>query len=382
MRDRAVARVVLIAIGLVLATLVAILIVLRVQRVLIWMVIAVFLTAALYPAVDWVQRRVTRGHRLPATLLVFVVVLGAIAGLLAAFAVPLAQQGSQLAGQLPQLISEARAGRGPVGEILVRVNALEFVQQNESRIREVATGLSEPALNLLRAVATGIIATIAIIVLSFLAVLEGPKVIDGGLGLLQPRRAERLRRLGKACARTVTEYITGNLIISVICGVLTYVVLKLLGVPFAELIALFVAIADLIPLVGATLGALVAGIAGFIHSVPAGIIVIVFFVLYQQLENHVLQPFVFSRTVKLNPLTVIVAILIGAELLGILGALLAIPAAGIIQLILRDIWSHRRGAAQSTSPLLVANAAVAGHRAEHAGNDRERDHAKAADDGG
>jgi predicted PurR-regulated permease PerM len=132
----------------------------------------------------------------------------------------------------------------------------------------------------------------------------------------------------------------------VICGVLTYVVLKILGVPFAGLIALFVALVDLIPLVGATLGAMVAGIAGFVHSVPAGIAVVVFFVVYQQLENHLLQPWIFSRTVKLNPLAVLVAILLAVELAGILGALLAIPIAGIIQVILRDVWDNRHGRPQ------------------------------------
>jgi predicted PurR-regulated permease PerM len=141
----------------------------------------------------------------------------------------------------------------------------------------------------------------------------------------------------------VTGYLTGNLLISVICGALTYVVLLVLGIPFAGLIALFVGLADLVPLVGATIGGAVAVIAGFLHSTTAGIVVLVFFVLYQQLENHLLQPLIFARTVKLNPLTVIVAILLGVELLGVLGALLAIPAAGMIQVILRDVWDHRRG---------------------------------------
>jgi predicted PurR-regulated permease PerM len=140
-----------------------------------------------------------------------------------------------------------------------------------------------------------------------------------------------------------TGYLSGNLLISLICGLLTYAVLAIVGVPFAGLIALFVAIADLIPLVGATLGALVASIAGFLYSVPAGITVVVFFIVYQQLENHLLQPLILSRTVKLNPLTVLVAILVAVELAGILGALLAIPAAGILQVIVRDLWDHRRG---------------------------------------
>jgi predicted PurR-regulated permease PerM len=88
----------------------------------------------------------------------------------------------------------------------------------------------------------------------------------------------------------------------------------------------------------------VATVAGFVHSVPAGIVVIVFFVVYQQLENHLLQPVILSRTVKLNPLAVLVAILVFVELAGVLGALLAIPVAGIIQVLIRDLWDHRRGA--------------------------------------
>jgi predicted PurR-regulated permease PerM len=278
-----------------------------------------------------------------ATLLVFVVVLLVIGGLLTAFAIPLAQEGTQLAGQLPGLIEDARAGRGPVGDLLERTNALQWVQENQERISAFASGLGTPALNLVRGASTAVVATVTIFVLSYLAVLEGPKVVTGTLNLFPQRRAERIRRVTRDCAKTVTGYISGNLLISVICGVLTYAVLKIFGVPFAGLIALFVAIVDLIPLVGATLGALVAAIAGFVHSIPAGIAVVVFFVLYQQLENHVLQPLIFARTVKLNPLAVLVAILLAVELAGILGALLAIPVAGIIQVVLRDMWDHRRG---------------------------------------
>jgi predicted PurR-regulated permease PerM len=97
-------------------------------------------------------------------------------------------------------------------------------------------------------------------------------------------------------------------------------------------------------MVGATIGAVVGVVAAFVHSVPAGIGILVFFIVYQQLENHLLQPVILSRTVKLNPLAVLVAILIAVELAGILGALLAIPVAGIIQVLVRDLWDHRRGA--------------------------------------
>src|SRR4051794_4779802 len=336
-------RTILATIGLILATVVAVLFVMRVEQVLVWMLIALFFTVALYPLVNLVQRRLAWCHRSLATLVVFSAVFLVLGGLLAVFAVPLATEGTQLAGQLPGIITDARAGRGPVGDLLERTNALQFVQNNQERISAFATSLGTPALNLLRGVGTGLVAAVTIFVLSYLAVLEGPKVVEGTLALFPAQRAERIRRVTRDCAKTVTGYISGNLLISVICGVLTYAMLKITGVGFAALIALFVAIADLIPLVGATLGAVVASIAAFLHSVPAGIAAVIFFVVYQQLENHLLQPVIFARTVKLNPLAVLVAILLATELAGILGALLAIPVAGIIQVVLRDVWDHRHG---------------------------------------
>jgi predicted PurR-regulated permease PerM len=337
-------RTILATIGLILATVVAVQFVLRVEQVLTWMLIALFFTVALYPLVSLVQRRMTWCRRSLATLVVFLAVVLVLGGLLAAFAVPLATQGTELATQLPRIVEDARTGRGPVGDLLERTNALQFVQDNEPRIREFATGLGTPALNFVRSLGTGIVGAVTIFVLAYLAVLEGPKVVEGTLALFPSDRAERIRRVTRDCAKTVTGYISGNLLISAICGILTYAVLKFTGVGFAALIALFVALADLIPLVGATLGAVVASVAAFLHSTTAGIVVVVFFVVYQQLENHLLQPLIFARTVKLNPLAVLIAILLATELAGILGALLAIPVAGIIQVVLRDVWDHRRGA--------------------------------------
>ena len=115
-----------------------------------------------------------------------------------------------------------------------------------------------------------------------------------------------------------------------------------MGVPFAVALGLLVAILDLIPLAGATLAAIIVGIVAFLHSIPAGIVVLAFFIVYQQIENHVLQPVIYGRTVQLSPLAVLIAVLIGAEIAGILGALGAIPVAGAIQVILVDALETRR----------------------------------------
>ncbi|MGR7026246.1 AI-2E family transporter [Geodermatophilus sp. URMC 62] len=337
-------RTILATIGLLLATALALYIVVETRQVLTWIVVGAFFAVALGPVVGFVQRRLLGGRRRAlATLLVFLVAFVLLAALVTAFAVPLAQEATKLAGQLPQQIADARAGRGPVGDLLERFNVLDWVQDNQDRISSFASGLTTPAAGVLSGVASGLTGAVTIVVLAYLWVLEGPKVVDGFIALFESRTGERIRRVGTDCARSVTGYISGNLLISIVCGVLTYVVLVIAGVPFAGLIALFVGLADLVPLVGATVGGVVAVVAGFVHSVPAGITVLVFFLVYQQLENHLLQPLVFARTVKLNPLTVIVAILVAVELAGVLGALLAIPAASIIQVIARDVWDHRRG---------------------------------------
>jgi predicted PurR-regulated permease PerM len=342
-RRRVPVRTILATIGLVLLTALALLLVYELRQILVWIVVAGFFTVALYPVVNWVERHVG-GHRTLATLLVFLLVIVILAGLLTLFIIPLAREGAAFAQHVPQLVNDARAGRGPLGRLLERTNALTWVQNNSARIGAYATGLTTPAAGVLRGIATGIAGVVTIFVLALLMVLEGPKMVSGTLNLIDDEAVqERIRRVSADCAKSITGYISGNLLISIICGGLTYATLKIVGVPFAGLIALFVAVADLIPLIGASLGAVVAIIAAGVHSLTALIVMVIFFVAYQQLENHVLQPLILSRTVKLNPLAVLVAVLVGVDLAGILGALLAIPVAGIIQVILRDVWSHQRG---------------------------------------
>jgi predicted PurR-regulated permease PerM len=343
LETKTVARYTLVVIGLVLAAALLLALVYQARQAVTWIVIAAFFAVALHPAVSWVQRRARWLRRWLATLVVFIIAFVLIAGVVAVLVVPLAREAGHLVDKLPKTIADIRAGRSPIGHLARRLHVLRYVQTHSEQLRGYLSGLGAPTLAVLRGAVTGVVGVVTIFVLSYLMVLEAPKVTNGVLALFDERHARRIRRVGSDCARTVTGYITGNLLISVICGLLTYAFLAVLGIPYAGLIALFVGLTDLIPLVGATLGAVVGVIAGFAQSVTAGIVVIVFFIIYQQVENHLLQPVVFSRTVQLNPLTVLVAILIAVELAGILGALLAIPVAGIIQIVARDIWDTRKG---------------------------------------
>ncbi|MFC0004105.1 AI-2E family transporter [Micromonospora siamensis] len=333
--DRGTARRALIVIGLVLATVAGLALIWVTRRVLVWLVVAAFFAVALKPLVDRLERRLVRRRAL-ATLLVFLAVFGLLAALGALIVVPLLDEVGRFVDRAPEVYRETRAGRGPFGEALERLRLRSYLVAHPDQVQRYGAQLRQPAVGVVRGVLTTLAGLLTVIVLAYLMVLEAPKIIRSTLGLVGDGAADRLRRIGRECSRTVTGYLTGNLLISVICGGLTFVVLALTGVPFAGVIALLVAVADLIPLVGATLGAIIAAGAGFLHSPTAGIVVLVFFVVYQQVENHLLQPVIMGRAVRLNPLTVLVSVLLAVELAGLLGALLAIPAAGVVQILLRE----------------------------------------------
>jgi predicted PurR-regulated permease PerM len=335
-------RTIAATIGLVLLTGLLLLLAYEVRRVLSWIVVAALLAVVLGPLVDLVQRRLHLRRSL-ATLLVFLVVLAAIAGIVAAFVHPLVVEGGQFADRAPGYVEQARSGRGPVGELIRRYKLDRYVARNQSRLRELGSSLTRPAVAVLRSIFSTLLALVTVFVLTFLMVLQGPQLLSSWIGALPERRQERVRRVAADCAKAVTGYITGNLLISVIAGAATFVLLWILGVPYKGVVALFVGFADLIPLVGATLGAVVAVLVAALHSLTAALVVIVFFVVYQQAENHLLQPVIFSRTVQLSPLTVLVSVLLFVELLGFLGALLAIPIAGVLHVIGRDVWDSYRG---------------------------------------
>lgn len=352
-RERVPVRTIATVIAMVLGTGLVLLLLRAMSQVLVWVVIAVFFAVALHPLANRIQRLVG-GRRWLATLLLFLGAVVLLIGVAAAFVTPLVREARVFIDQAPSYLDDIRSGRGALGELAQRVHLNEFLASNSAKFKGQASALGVPALGVLRTAATSVAAAVTILVLSYLMVLEGPKIVDGTLALLSGQREERFRKVSADCARTVTGYLTGNLLISLICGLLTWVTLLALGVPYAGLIAFFVAVADLIPLVGATLGAVVAVVAAFVHGTTAGIVVVVFFIVYQQVENHLLQPVIFARTVQLNPLAVLLAILAGVELAGILGALLAIPVAGVIQVVVRDLYAYRTG--QSTPTPTVSEA--------------------------
>ena len=335
-------RTVLVVIGILIAVA-AVLRVLWISRhVVAWIFIALFLALALNPAVDWLERRFG-GRRGLATGVVFIAALVAIAGIGALFIPTLVNQVNDFANKVPDYLDDLTKGRGRLGFLQSEYHLVDKARQAlEEGGASKLFGLSGTALAVTKGVVTAIIATLTIAFMTFFMLLEGPSWVERGYALLAPRAQDRWRAVGRDIYRTVGGYVTGNLVISLIAGTTTTVVLLIVGVPYAVALGLIVAILDLIPLAGATIAAIIVGIVAFLHTIVAGIVVVAFFIVYQQIENHVLQPVVYGRTVQLSPLAVLISVLIGAELAGVLGALAAIPVAGSLQVILREVLRARR----------------------------------------
>ena len=335
-------RTVLVVLGIILATLVMIEIVQVARGVLVWILIAVFLALALNPAVEWLLARGVPRRGLAVVITYAGAVLG-IAALGALFVPILVDQVDNFVQALPGYVEQVTQGRG-------RLGFLEREYQITERVREAVgkggagsvLGVSGTALAVTKGVVTAVIAIVTIAFLTLFMLLEGPAWIERFFVLLPTGSQERWRNVGRDIYRTIGGYVTGNLTISLIAGVISTIVLLILGVPFAVALGLLVALLDLIPLAGAMIAAVIVTTIGFIDSTVSGVVLLIFFILYQQLENHVLQPVVYGRTVKLSPLAVLIAVLIGAELAGVIGALAAIPVAGTIQVILVDWLAHRR----------------------------------------
>ena len=337
-------RTVFVVIGILVASFIVLQILWISRHILAWIFIALFLALALNPAVDRLERRVKR--RGVATGIVFIAAVIAIALIGLLFIPILVDQVNNFAQKVPDYLDDLTKGRGRLGFLQEKYHLVDKARNaldegGASRL----FGLSGTALAVAKGIVTAVVAALTIAFLTFFMLLEGPKWVDRFLSLLKPASRTRWQGVGHDIYRTVGGYVTGNLLISLIAGTLTAVVLRIMGVPYAIALGLIVAILDLIPLAGATIAAIIVGAIAFIHSVLAGIVVVVFFIVYQQLENHVLQPVVYGRTVQLSPLAVLISVLIGAELAGVLGALAAIPVAGTVQVLFLDWLRHRRPAA-------------------------------------
>jgi predicted PurR-regulated permease PerM len=344
-------KTILAILGIVLSVAAVLQLVWLARQVLTWVLIALFLALALNPLVEWLEHRVVRRRGL-ATGLAFGTALVVIGGLGAIFVPTLVDEVDEFAEAVPGYVEDITEGRGRLGFLQTDYQIVDRVEEAIERgdAGQILGGAGT-AVSLTRGILTIVIATITIAVLTFFMLLEGPNWVSRFYSLLPDESQPRWREIGRRIYRTVGGFVSGALLIALIAGLVSGTFLSIVGVPYAIALALLVALLDLIPLAGATIAAvLVTTVAFLSSSVAVGIAVLIFFVVYQQFENHVLYPLVYSRTVALSPLAILIAVLIGASLAGILGALAAIPVAGAIQVILLDVLEHRRRRLESAAP--------------------------------
>jgi predicted PurR-regulated permease PerM len=318
------------------------------REVLTWILVALFLAIALNPAVDFFQRHgiKRRGYAAALTLVLLLVGIAALGSL---FVPTLVREANDFVRAVPGYVEDVSEGRGPLGDLDRKYDIVDRVREAVQKGGAAGVlGLSGTAVSITKGIITAIVAVVTIAFMTFFMLLEGPRWVERFFALLPERSQERWRRVGDDVYKTIGGYVTGNLLISIIAGVATTLLLLATGVSFAVALGLLVAILDLVPLAGATLAAILVTTVAFIdQGWVVGLIVLAFFIIYQQLENHVLQPLVYSRTVQLSPLAILISVLIGAKLAGVLGALGAIPVAGTVQVLFQE-WLRSRRATPAT----------------------------------
>ena len=337
--SRTVARMVLI----IVAVLVSLYLIYVVRKPLGWLFIALFLAVALAGPVDFLQRRgVRRGFAITLVYLGLTAVPVALGALMVP---PLVNEASNLAEEAPAyardvttFVNENERLRDLDADYDLTGTLREQAEKLPSKLGGAAGTLRDVGLGLVNS----IFALVTILILTAFMLGGGRRWIDHGLRYLPEDRAERTERVLRRSAAAVGNYVAGALAQATLAGILSFVVLSILGVPFAAPLSLIIFFLDLIPLVGATIGAVAVGVVTLFTSFPTATIVwVVWSIVYQQVENNVIQPQIQKRAVSINPFLVIVAVLFGSSLLGVLGALVAVPVAASIQIAAREYMDLR-----------------------------------------
>jgi predicted PurR-regulated permease PerM len=322
------------------ATLAALYLLYQVRSVIGLLLIGAFFALAVAPAVNWLDDR--RVPRVVAILAVYLGIGGTIFGIGLVLVPPVVSGVESLSQDFPGYVDDLRHNK-TFREYDDRYNITQKIQDQAgklpSKLGDAAGALQDVTVG----VFSSFVQLFSILVIAFFFLMEGPAMLRFSFAQFPEERSKRLQKIAGDVSEAISGYVFGNFVISVLAGSVTYATLSLLNIPFAAPLAILFAFLDLVPLVGATIGGILVGIVVAFFDFPGDLIIwLAVFIGYQQIENYLIQPFIYGKAVQIHPLTVIVAILIGASLLGILGALVAIPVAAAVQSVVRDWWSYRQ----------------------------------------
>ena len=305
------------------------------RKLLMLVFIALFLAVGMDPAIRRLQGwGMKRGQ---AVAVILLGVVGFLAAFVAAVVPPLVEQVTEFATNLPDYVRDLAENNERIREYVSQQNIAERLQDATRDIPAQIGSSFGTVVGVAGSVLATIFNTLTVLVLTIYFSLSFTRMREGSLKLVPKSKRERVQSIMDPILTKIGGYIAGNVVISIVAGVVSFVFLAIIGVPFPVALALWVAIADLIPLVGATLGAVPAVLVAFFHSPGTGIAAVAFFVVYQQLENYLVAPRVMTKAVDLSPAAVLVAALSGGALLGVPGVLMAIPAAAALKLVATEI---------------------------------------------
>ena len=310
-----------------------------VRSVLILILISAFLAIGLNPAVEALERRSVR--RSLAVTIVLIAALLFFVGFGFAVVPPIIDQGTQFAHKAPDYVKQLQHN-SRVASLDARYHFLPKLKTYVDNPGRLGGPVFGGVLGAGKVVLGAVFQAITVLTLTLYLMANLPEIKATAYRMVPRSRRARVGLLTDEILERVGGYVAGNLVISLIAGSLTFVVLLILHVPYALGLALLVAVTDLIPVVGATIGAAVVTLVGFFVSVKTGLIAAAYYVAYQQIENYVLYPRIMKRSVDVSPVATVIAVLIGGSLLGVLGALLAIPVAAAVQLVLQEVAVPRQ----------------------------------------
>jgi len=322
---------------IVVAVAIGLYIIYLLRRPLGWLLIATFLAVALAGPVNFLEQRMKRGFAITIVYLGLLAVPFILGALLVP---PLVTEGNNLAENAPQYANDITMfvnENDRLRELNADYDITQTLENEANKLPSKLGGAAATLRDLGLGIVNSIFALVTILILAAFMLGSGRRWIQAGLRYLPEERAEQTARVLGRSSYAVGAYVAGALAQATIAGLLSYLVLLLLGVPFAGPLALIIFFLDLIPLIGATIGAFVVGIVTLFNDFPTATIVwLIWSFIYQQVENNLIQPQIQKRAVNINPFLVVVAVLFGSALLGVLGALVAVPVAASIQIALRE----------------------------------------------
>jgi predicted PurR-regulated permease PerM len=311
-----------------------------VGNIIVLVVIALVLAVGLEPAITLLGRwRIKRGV---ATTIIFVAILLFVVLFAILLFPPLIRQIREFANAVPGYIDKLDRRQDWIGRLARQYHVSDKIQEFLKTLPSRVGSSFGTILGLAGTIAGRVFQTLTVGILTIYFMLSMPRLRRTAALLVAPPRREQAERVIGESLQKIGGYVSGNLITSAVCGTLTIIALMIIGVPYAVPLGMWAGVADLIPQVGSYLGAIPAVLVGLFAGPVEGVAVLAYFVAYQQFENYLLVPKVMAKAIDLSPAAVIISTLIGASLLGFAGALLALPAAATVKVVIGELWMNDR----------------------------------------